>query len=234
LKQLGYDVVEEGCGKTLYAHLLSEKPEVVFNLASAYTADKAELIPGVLELAGVHYTGSGILAQALCATYTKLFPLLSANGIRLPAFEILQAGAYRENQLNFPLQLMRDGLRSTCRLSDPAELERTACQLPAEEEILLFEDSAANRVSLYLLDQAPFLGTDSPIIVSLAQKAYEVIEARGLARFDFVDGAAPVLERIDIAPDLLADQFIRAAASAGMELNGVLQSLVQHAGSDGA
>lgn len=44
-------------------------------------------VQGMLELLGLPYTGSGVLASALCIDKAKTNQLLGANGLHIPAFE---------------------------------------------------------------------------------------------------------------------------------------------------
>src|ERR1051326_1336588 len=44
-------------------------------------------VQGMLEVLGVPYTGSGVLASALCIDKARTNRLLAADGLRIPAFE---------------------------------------------------------------------------------------------------------------------------------------------------
>jgi D-alanine-D-alanine ligase-like ATP-grasp enzyme len=232
LKRLGYEVVERGCNKSLLTNVRKDKPDVVFNLSSIYAWDKTYLIPAVLEIAGVRYTGSGILGLSLARNYTKLFPLLFNSGIRVPAFAVITAGNPPSDGLRYPLTLLREGLRGGLSLRNAEDLDRTLDLFPAGEEVLLLEHMAGERVSLFILDRSPFPSAGDQLYLAAVQKAYDVMEARGLARFDFIRSDKPILEWVEIAPDPLDEQFLQIAASAGWDEDRVLQSLVQHSGRD--
>jgi D-alanine-D-alanine ligase-like ATP-grasp enzyme len=232
LKRLGYEVVERGCNKSLLKNVRKDEPDVVFNLASIYAWDKTYLVPAVLEIAGVRYTGSGILGLSLARNYTKLFPLLFNSGIRVPAFAVITARNPPPDGLSYPLTLLRDGLRGGLSLRNAEDLARTLELFPAGEEVLLLEQMAGERVSLFILDRSPFPSVGDHLYLAAAQKAYDVMEARGLARFDFIRLNEPILERVEIAPDPLDEHFLQTAASAGWGKERLLQSLVQHSGRD--
>ena len=232
MKRLGYEVVERECNKFLLTNVRKDEPDVVFNLSSIYAWDKTHLIPAILEIAGVRYTGSGILGLSLARHYTKLFPLLFNSGIRVPAFAVLTAGNPLPDGLRYPLTLLREGLRGALSLRNAEDLDRTLDLFPAGEEVLLLEQMAGERVSLFILDRSSFPSAGDQPYLATAQKAYDVMEARGLARFDFIRSDEPILERIEIAPDPLDEQFLQTAASAGWDEDRVLQSLVQHSGLD--
>jgi D-alanine-D-alanine ligase-like ATP-grasp enzyme len=232
LKRLGYEVVELGCNKSLLTNVRMDEPDVVFNLSSIYAWDKTHLIPAILEIAGVRYTGSGILGLSLARHYTKLFPLLFNSGIRVPAFVVVTAGNPLPDGLRYPLTLLREGLRGGLRLRNAEDLDRTLDLFPAGEEVLLLEQMAGERVSLFILDRSSFPSAGDQPYLATAQKAYDVMEARGLARFDLIRLDEPILERVEIAPDPLDELFLQTAASAGWDEDRVLQSLVQHSGLD--
>jgi D-alanine-D-alanine ligase-like ATP-grasp enzyme len=232
LKRLGYEVVERGCNKSLLKNVRKDKPDVVFNLSSIYAWDKTYLIPAILEIAGARYTGSGILGLSLARNYTKLFPLLFNSGIRAPAFAIIPAGNPPPDELRYPLTLLHDGLRGGLSLRNAEDLDRALDLFPAGEEVLLREQMVGERVSLFILDRSSFPSAGDPLYLATGQKAYDVMEARGLARFDFIRSDEPILERVEIAPDPLDEQFLQTAASAGWDEDRVLQSLVQHSGLD--
>ncbi len=163
-----------------------DKPDLVFNLASIYSWDKTHLIPAVLEIAAVRYTGSGILGLSLARNYTKLFPLLSTSGIRVPAFAVIAAGNPLPAGLKYPLTLLCDGVRDRISLRNTVELKRALELSPAGEKALILEQMAGERVSLFLLDGLPFPSACGQPYLAAAQKACRVMEARGLVRFDFV------------------------------------------------
>jgi len=100
------------------------------------------------------------------------------------------------------------------------------------EEVLLLEQIAGERVSLFILDRSPFPSAFDQLYQAAVQKAYDVMEARGLARFDFIRLDEPILEWVEIAPDPMDEQFLLTAASAGWDEDSLLQSLLQHSGRD--
>ena len=91
---------------------------------------------------------------------------------------------------------------------------------------------SGEKSSIYILDSAPFLGPVNPDYLEPALKAYELLEARGLARFDFVENGSFYLDEIDLSPDPLDESFLQVAANHGLDETGILQLLLKHAGSD--
>jgi hypothetical protein len=229
-------VSERASNAGLLAALRLDKPDVVFNLCSVYDWEKTYLIPGVLEIAGVPYTGSGILGLSLARNRTKLFPLLCKSRVRTPGFEVIKTGAPLRDGLRYPLALWRDGLRASISLKKPEELARALARCPASEEVLLQEQPKGERLSLYLLDRNPFLEDCDPLYLQSARQAYDLLEARGLARFDFIQtaGRQVLLEHIAIAPDPLDEQFLGSLAESGWDKARLLHALLQQAGRDHA
>ncbi len=225
-------MVEREDSRSLLETVWKDGPDVVFNLSSIYTWEKANLIPAVLEIAGVRYTGSGILGLSLARNYTRLLPLLLNSGVRVPAFAIAGGGDPRPEGLHYPLTFWRDGAQAGINLADGQALERSLAGLPAGEKALLLENVAGKRMSLFFLDRLPFPRACEPVYLKIAQKICAVMEVRGMVRLDFVSADEPILTWIDVTPDPLDETFLRTAGSAGWSEDRLLQSLVQHSGRD--
>jgi hypothetical protein len=216
----------------LLKYLRKDHPDVVFNLASIYAWENTNLIPAVLEIGGIRYTGSGILSLSLARNYTRLFPLLLNSGIKVPEFVLQIAGSSFPERLSFPLVLFRDGYVEGQPLKDRDGLVRALRPLPVGEEVVLLRPADGPRVSLYLLDGAPFIGFCGQPYLEIAQRACTLLEARGLVRFDFICSEEPILERFEVAPDPLDEQLVSMASQMGWDSARVLEALVQHSGRD--
>jgi D-alanine-D-alanine ligase-like ATP-grasp enzyme len=234
LRRLGYDLLERTSGASLLSALRLDAPDVVFNLASVYGADYAHRLPAVFEIAGVPYTGSGILALGLAQTYSQLYPLLSGSGVAVPPFRLAPAGRPLPAEVSFPLTLRCDGRRDGQDCENTLELERAWRSRPAETDCVLQARVRGRRLSLYLLDGLPFPAEGPRPCLPEAQRAFRLMEARGLARFDFVlaEGDRPLLEAVDAAPDPLDEHLLNTAEGVGWNLDRVLQALVQHSALD--
>jgi D-alanine-D-alanine ligase-like ATP-grasp enzyme len=233
LKQLGYEVIEQDCGPTLFERVRKDHPAVVFNLSSIYGWEKTDLTPAVLEVVGIPYTGSGMLSLSLARNYTKLFPLLQNSGIQVPSFHVVETGdPIPLSQLEYPVRMYRDSEKYTLFLNNEVELGRIIKKLPVHEKILLMKPLSGKRVSLFIMDNMPFLKTlDSSYLIP-AQKAYHILEARGLARFDFIVSGKPILVNVEIAPDPLDEELIQEAGLAGWDERRLLQTIIDHAAND--
>jgi hypothetical protein len=233
LKQLGYEIIERDCDPKLYENVRKDHPFVVFNLSSVYGRGNTNLVPAVLEIAGVPYTGSGMLALSLAHNYTKLFPFLLNSGIPIFPFRILKTGdLLNVKGLKFPLLLYRNWEKHEFLLRNESELRRIIKKFSEHEKILLMKPQMGKMVSLFILDNIPFLRSPGSPYLTRAQKAYRLLDARGLVRFDFIQSSQPLLARVEIAPDPLDEELLQQAALSGWHADQLLQILVEHAGND--
>jgi hypothetical protein len=233
LKQPGCEVISRRCGPGLFAELRRDHPDVVFNLASVYGQAPADLAPAILEMAGVAYTGSGLLGLSLAHNYSQLLPLLAGVSLRLPPFVAGTAGECAlPPDFAFPLYLYVDGERRAIIAAPPEELAAALSALPASHGVAVLEPPAGRQTNLFLLDRQPFLSTPGGDCLVQARQACELLETRGLVRFDFTAGRRPVLVAIQVAPDPLDADLLYAATAHGWDAGRLLRSLVDHAGSD--
>jgi D-alanine-D-alanine ligase-like ATP-grasp enzyme len=233
LNQLGHEVLEALPDALLYEQVIKRKPDVVFNLASAYEAEKANRVPVVLEIADVSYTGSGILGLSLNRFYNLLFPLLAASGVQTVPFKVMKAGQFTHpDGLGYPLTLFREGARLGQVLENEDELKTAMRVIAPREDVIVFGFVKGEKESLFILDSIPFLTSSNSPCLEPALKTYALIEARGLARFDFVRSDSMLLSGIDSAPDSLGEQLLRDAAAAGWDEERLIQYMVEHAGRD--
>ena len=231
--QLGHRIIEQTFDGSLYSRVVDEKPKVVFNLASTYEWNKTGYIPAILEIAGVHYTGSGFLTLSLARTYTKLSPMLENSGIPVPPYRIMRVDdGIAVKALRFPAEIHRDGEQKSISVSNQAELKDALRSLPPQEEVEICENLKKAAIKAYILDSHILPLSLDPKIQELALAAYNLIEARGLTRFDFIQGESLWLKGIDAAPDPLDKAFLKAAASAGLDETAIIRTMIAQASSD--
>ena len=233
LRQLGYEVVELTLKTDLYENVMREKPDIVFNLASIYAWNNTNLLPAILEIAGVPYTGSGMLGLSLVRNFTKLFPLLSESGIRVAPYTITKTGSTIPNtELRYPLNLYIDGTRHNLVLANDLELKNALQALPPQTEVVLQEHRHGEVLSQYILDSTPLLSSLTESYWKPALEIYQLMEARGLVRIDFIQSDEPLMIGIEISPDPLDEKLLQLAAQAGWDAEKIIQTLVEHAGRD--
>jgi len=228
-----HEIIRHADGHSLYECVVDHHPDVVFNLASIYGANRSSLIPALLEIAGVRYTGSGVLGLTLVHNYTKLYPLLAASGIRVPPYQIIINGdAVDIDSLHPPLILRIDGMQEGQMFVDEDEIKNALRALPAGADALLQEIRSGRKESLFMLDSVPFLSILEDECIQMAKQAYQLLEARGLARFGFIHSGEWYLTSIDTCPDPLDKSLLQNAAENGWTESQLLHTLVDHAGSD--
>jgi D-alanine-D-alanine ligase len=91
LKRLGYDAIAVDMDRDVGPRLRQEKIDAVFiALHGRYGEDGA--IQGLLEIMGIPYTGSGVMASAIGMDKTMTKRLLIAHQIPTPAYVVLKSG----------------------------------------------------------------------------------------------------------------------------------------------
>ena len=83
LKRVGYRVTEVDVGRDLAAVLTALKPDVAFNALHGPWGEDG-CVQGVLEVLGVPYTHSGVLASAMAMDKDKSKAVLKAAGVQVP------------------------------------------------------------------------------------------------------------------------------------------------------
>lgn len=91
LSESGYAVIDIDAGRDLAERLRSEGAEVAF-IALHGRFGEDGTVQGLLELLGIPYTGSGVLASALAMDKVTTKRLLIYHGLQTPAFAIFRQG----------------------------------------------------------------------------------------------------------------------------------------------
>jgi len=100
LKNMGYNVVAIDAGRDICKRLIEEKIEIAFiALHGGWGEDGA--IQGLLEVMGIPYTGSGVLASALSMDKIASKKIFLSSRINVPRFEVLTEGI--QPTLGFPM-----------------------------------------------------------------------------------------------------------------------------------
>lgn len=173
--------IERGAGSQADAHgsppgdelipLLTDgrRPDVVFiALHGRYGEDGT--VQGLLDLLGIPYTGSGVLASALAMNKAVSKKLMLAEGIRTPPFVLVRdrdEGMARASELPLPLVVKPNREGSTIGVT----IVRQADQLPSALELAFRYDTEV------LVEQfiegteitAGVLGNDNPCVLPLVE-----------------------------------------------------------------
>ena len=89
LRNLGHDVDEVDVDLALWDRLRDGRYDCVFNALHGRFGEDGT-VQGMLELLGLPYTGSGVLASALCLDKTRANDVLAGGGLHVPDFEELE------------------------------------------------------------------------------------------------------------------------------------------------
>jgi len=90
----------------LASALTRDQPDMALNLVDSVKGKErlASAIPGVLELLGIPYTGTGVLGMALDTNKFFVKELLQRNGLPVPLFQLFtSADDYLDPTLRFPV-----------------------------------------------------------------------------------------------------------------------------------
>ncbi len=90
LKELGYDVVDIDAGADLCARLVQESVDLAFIALHGGTGEDGS-VQGLLEVMGIPYTGSGVLASAVAMDKILSKALFERAGIKVPEYEVVHS-----------------------------------------------------------------------------------------------------------------------------------------------
>ena len=128
----------------LWARLRRDPPDLVFNLCESLAGDTGNepLVPGLLDLLRIPYTGPGPLALGMCLHKDRTKEVLVAQGVPTPAHRVLRtpadlegpaAAALEELAYPFFVKLAREdasiGIAAENVVANPAALKRRAAEL---------------------------------------------------------------------------------------------------------
>jgi len=88
LAAAGYRVTEIDAGRDVAAHLAAENPDAVFNALHGQWGEDG-CVQGLLEVMGLPYTHSGVLASSLAMDKQRAKAVFEQVGIRVPAGRLL-------------------------------------------------------------------------------------------------------------------------------------------------
>jgi D-alanine-D-alanine ligase len=87
----GHEVVFFEGDPSLYDKLLTQKPDICFNICEGHFGDSRESqIPAILELLHIPYTGSRVLTLALALEKTMTKRILTYHGLPTPPFQAFE------------------------------------------------------------------------------------------------------------------------------------------------
>jgi D-alanine-D-alanine ligase len=177
------EVVEADEGA--YERLRRGNFDFAFNIAEGIRGEAREAqIPAMLEMLGIHYTGSGVTTLAITLDKRRTKEVLLANGIPTPRFQLLARPEDLGPDLRFPLFLKPNGEGSsrgiTARslVSSEEELEVVATEMVAKyrQPVLAEEYLTGREFTVGLLG-------NPPEVLPIVEVSFESLP-EGAPRFD--------------------------------------------------
>ncbi len=158
------DRLEEFMPRTL----VGERPGMAFNLSYGIQGQaRYTHVPGILEMVGVPYVGSGPLAHSLALDKVVAKMLFIQNGVPTPAFAVLDAPGFELPDLDFPMIVKpkNEAVSFGLRIVDDEQTLREAADLIFEkyEQPVLAEQYIEGReINIGLLGNGSTLETFKP------------------------------------------------------------------------
>jgi D-alanine-D-alanine ligase len=146
LQEAGYTAVGIDAGRDLAARLEAAKAEVAF-IALHGRFGEDGTVQGLLEILGIPYTGSGVMASAVAMDKVTTKKILLYHELPTPAFDVFQRGTDKEEFLSrhqhFPLVVKPSREGSTIGVSivrGAKELRAGLEAALAHDDLVLVED----------------------------------------------------------------------------------------------
>jgi D-alanine-D-alanine ligase len=200
----GYDAVIIDVGRDLAQTLVREGIEVAFVcLHGRYGEDGA--VQGVLELLGIPYTGSGVLASALAMNKIFAKKVFAAAGLTVASYLVLRRGEERALPADFPLPVVVKPSQEGSSVG--VSIVREAGQLaPALDAAFAYDDEIL--VEQFIKGREIQVG----ILEDRAMGAIEIVPKKEFYDFEakYTDGMAE-----HICPPVLPDGLYRRLLAEG-------------------
>ncbi len=183
LREAGYDVVEIDAGRDLAEQLKEAKPDAVFNALHGQWGEDG-CVQGLLEVMGIPYTHSGVLASSLAMDKQLTKRILAAVGVPSPEGRIVTRAEAAGGHVMAPPYVIKPNAQGSSvgvfiiREGDnrpPAEL--TSEKWSLGEEVLVEKFVPGRELTVAVLGDRPLCVTE--IMTSLAFYDYEAKYAAG-------------------------------------------------------
>jgi D-alanine-D-alanine ligase len=196
----GYNAVAIDVGRDLAARLAEEKIEAAFVcLHGRYGEDGA--VQGLLELAGIPYTGSGVLASALAMDKVFAKKIFAASGLTITPYVVFKKGdAPDASPLPFALPVVVKPSREGSSVG--VSIVKKSADLPKALEIAFGYDSEV-LVEKYVKGREIQVG----ILDEKGIGAIEIVPKNEFYDFEakYTDGMATHIMPADLPRDQYAD-----------------------------
>lgn len=181
LAAAGHEVVLIEGNEEAFEKLRTTRPDVVFNMCEGLRgASRESHIPALLEMLGIPYTGSGILALALSLDKAAAKKMFLFHGVPTPAFRVMAPGDPIDwSGLQFPLFVKpawegsSKGITPAAKVSTPGELtERVLWVHDLYRQPALVEEFVGGREFTVGL-----VGNEDPVIFPMIEINYGLVPA---------------------------------------------------------
>ncbi|HYF91489.1 MAG TPA: ATP-grasp domain-containing protein [Symbiobacteriaceae bacterium] len=179
LTSVGHEVVRIEGDEEAYPKLRAVRPDIVFNICEGLRGESRESqIPALLEMLGIPYTGSGVLALALSLDKAAAKKMLLYHGVPTPAFKTIAPGEMIDwNGLRFPLFVKPAnegssmGITPDSKVDTPSELvERVQYVHDMYRQAALVEEFIDGREFTVGL-----VGNENPTIFPIMELNYGIV-----------------------------------------------------------
>ncbi|MBI1366747.1 MAG: D-alanine--D-alanine ligase [Alphaproteobacteria bacterium] len=183
LREAGYDAVEIDAGRDIADQLKKIAPDAVFNALHGQWGEDG-CVQGLLEIMGLPYTHSGVLASALAMDKQRTKLLLRAAGVPSPEGRIIARAAAAGGHVMEPPYVIKPNAQGSsvgvfivrnCDNRPPEELMSEKWSLG--EEVLVEKFVPGRELTVAVMGDRPLCVTE--IMTSLAFYDYEAKYAAG-------------------------------------------------------
>jgi D-alanine-D-alanine ligase len=214
LQSRGYRVTDIDAGRELPAQLAAARAEVAF-IALHGRFGEDGTVQGLLEMLGIPYTGSGVLASALAMDKIATKKMLLYHGLPTPAFAVFRRGGEREGELPpFPLVVKPAREGSTIGISvahDQQQLARGLDEAFRHDDLVLVEQFiSGGEITVGVLD-----GQALPVIQVVPKKGFYDYQAKYTPGQTEYLLPAPLADGLYRAVQESAERVFRAVGCAG-------------------
>jgi D-alanine-D-alanine ligase len=169
LRSLEHEVVKLGDGRELLERLLSEPPELIFNIAEGHGISRSReaRVPAVLEMLGIPYTGSDPLTLAVTLDKSCAKRLVQSVGVPAPRGAVVYPDGFpiddELEHLVYPVIVKpawegsSKGIRAQCVVDRPADIGPAIESLRRghRQPILVEEYIAGDELTVGVVGNAP-------------------------------------------------------------------------------
>ena len=205
LNSLGYDTTAIDVGRDIVAVLAGERIDVAFiALHGRFGEDGA--VQGLLELLGIPYTGSGVMASALAMNKVRSKQLVAYHGIPTPAFaefdcrqDLEAACEAGSERLIFPVMVKpceEGSSLGVSKVSTPGRLYETVAAVCRDYDTVLAERFVeGEEITVGLLETAAGLQV-LPVLQLVPGTGFYDFEAK------YQEGMTEFIIPADISPEV--------------------------------